>query len=131
MRSFVDSVAQNVFGDLPPAQALDVLYHQLQYNQPPYDRVSRTGFSPDYVLGETRRALDDVKGTSVEIWPGIDIDVPVPAGASQCTPEYVKQTVLSAFHAGASGVVLSRNYLEMNPDHLAGAGAALDELKLR
>jgi hypothetical protein len=136
MRSFVNSVGQNVFGDLPPAQAMDVLYQQLDYSEAPYAKVAQTGFSPEYVLRETRRALDDVKGTdvqgkNVEIWPGIDIDVPVGAGASRCTPEYVKQTVLSAFKAGATGVVLSRNYVEMDLEHLSGAGAALDELKLR
>jgi hypothetical protein len=132
MKSFADSVGENVFGDLPRADSLAMLYQMLDYREAPYDRVLAAGFSPDYVQRETRRTLDDVAGADhpVEIWPGIDIDVPVPRGASQCTPESVKQTVLAAFAGGATGVVLSRNYPEMKPENLAGAGAALRELGL-
>jgi hypothetical protein len=86
------------------------------------------GLSPDYVRRETRRAVDDLAGTAVEVWPGIDIDVPVPEGARQCTPESVGQAVRAAFLGGARGVVLSRNYNEMKPENLAGAGNALREL---
>ncbi len=128
VKSFVDSVGQNVFGDLAPADSLKMLYQMFDYKEAPYDRVFSTGFSADYVRSETRRTVDDVAGTSVEVWPGLDIDVPVPAAASQCTAESVKQTVLAAFQGGASGIVLSRNYSEMKAEHLSGAGAALREL---
>jgi hypothetical protein len=128
IHSFTDSVGGNVFGDVPPAETLDVLYDMLDYREAPYETVTARGLSPDYVKRETRRALDDVTGTPVQIWPGIDIDVPVPAGSSRCTPESVKASVMGAFQGGAQGVVLSRNYIEMNPDNLAGAGAALKEL---
>jgi hypothetical protein len=128
MHSFTDSICGNVFGDVPPAQTLDVLYEMLDMHEAPYDSVTARGLSADYVQRETQRARDDVAGTAVEIWPGLDIDVPVPAGAGQCTPESVKASVLGAFHGGATGVVLSRNYTEMKPEHLAGAGAALKEL---
>jgi hypothetical protein len=130
IKSFADSVCGNVFGDVPKAQTLDLLYQMLDYKEAPYDKVLATGLSPDYVQRETRRTLDDVAGAKVQVWPGIDIDVPVPAGASRCTPESVKQTVLAAFKGGAQGVVLSRNYSEMKPENLAGAGAALRELGL-
>jgi hypothetical protein len=128
IRSFVDSVRGNVYGDLPPEQAMNVLYRQLDYKEAEYDKVMATGLSADYVMRETRRAVDDVKANGVEVWPGIDIDVPVPAGASQCTAQGVTEAVIAAFRGGASGLVLSRNYSEMNPQHLAGAGAALKEL---
>jgi hypothetical protein len=83
------------------------------------------------VQRETQRAVDDVKSTNVQVWPGIDIDVPVPAGASACTAAGVMRATMAAFHGGAAGVILCRNYSEMNPDHLSGAGAALDALGLR
>ncbi len=127
MRSFTDSITGNVFADLPRPQALDMLYKMLNYNEAPYDHVLAAGLSADYVERETRRTADDA-GPGVQILPGIDIDVPVPAGASRCTPDSVKQSVLAAFKGGASGVILSRNYTEMNPANLAGAGAALKEL---
>ncbi|HUJ72207.1 MAG TPA: hypothetical protein VLZ30_08170 [Verrucomicrobiae bacterium] len=131
MRTFVDSTHQNVFGDVPPDETLEFLYRVLNYQEAPYDKMSATGFSADYVLRETRRALEAVAGTHTEVWPGIDIDVPVPAGTSQCTPESVKEETLAVFKAGAQGIMLSRNYVEMKPEHLAGAGAALRELGLR
>jgi hypothetical protein len=52
-------------------------------------------------------------------------------GTSKCTAASIKAAVTGAFNGGANGVILSRNLGEMNPDHLAGAGAALDELGLR
>jgi len=130
IRAFADGVSQNVYGDLSPAKTLELLYHQLNYSESPYEKVMETGLSPDYVMRETRRAVDDV-GPGIDVWPGIDIDVPVPKGAGQCTAEGVKQATLAAFKGGATGLILSRNYSEMNPEHLTGAGAALDELGLR
>jgi hypothetical protein len=130
MKTFVDSTHGNIFGDVPPDQTLELLYRLLDYQEAPYDKVASTGFSADYVLRETKRALEAVAGSATQVWPGIDIDVPVPAGTSQCTTESVKQEVLAVFKAGAPGVFLSRNYVEMKPENLAGAGAALREIGL-
>jgi hypothetical protein len=129
MRSFTDSVGANVFGDVPRAAMLEVFYNMLDYKEAPYDRVRAAGFSSDYLRRETRRCLDDAGG-AVQVWPGIDVDVPVPAGASQRTPEGVKNDIIAAFQGGATGVVLSRLYYEMDLNNLAGAGAALKELGL-
>ena len=131
IHAFIESMTGNVFGDFPRDQAMEVLYRMLNYDEAPYDQVMAKGLSPDYVRRETQRAVNDVKANGVEVWPGIDIDVPVPDGAGHCTAEGVKQACIAAFKGGASGLVLSRNYSEMNPEHLAGAGAALDELGLR
>jgi len=132
IHSFIQSFCGNVFGDMPPAEALQVLYHVMGYgDEAPYDKVVGTGFSADYVARETKRAMVDLAGTKVQVWPGVEIDVPVPDGTSRCTPESVQQAVMAAFNAGAPGVILSRNYPEMDPTHLAGAGAALDALGLR
>jgi hypothetical protein len=129
MRSFTDSVHGNVLGDGPPDEMLQVLYHQLNYTQEaPYRRVAATGLSADYVQRETRRAVDGVAGTATQVWPGIDIDVPVAAGSSHCTPESVRATVRAVFQGGGQGILLSRNFLEMKPENVAAAGAALREL---
>lgn len=133
IKSFADSVAGNVFGDVPREQILEFLYATLDYKEAPYDKVTAAGLSSDYVMRETKRCVDDVTnvGHKVDVWPGIDIDVPVPRGASQSTPESVKQAILAAFKGGATGVILSRNYSEMKPENLAGASAALKELGIR
>jgi hypothetical protein len=130
IKSFTDSTRGNVFGDLEDDQALEFLYRVLDYQEAPYDRVAATGLSPGYVERETRRAVEGVAGSSIGIWPGIDIDAPVAKDSSHCTPESVKQAVLAIFKGGGTGVILSRNYIEMIPEHLSGAGAALKELGL-
>lgn len=129
IKSFADSVAANVFGDLAGPQTLGMLYRMLDYEEAPYDRAVAAGLSADYVRRETRRTVD-VTGPTVEVWPGIDIDVPVPEGARRCTPESVGEAVRAAFAGGAKGVILSRNFNEMKPENLAGAGMALRELGL-
>ncbi|HVM61400.1 MAG TPA: twin-arginine translocation signal domain-containing protein [Verrucomicrobiae bacterium] len=128
MKTAVDSMHGNVFGDVPPEQTLEFLYRTLDYQEVPYNKLATASFSPDYVFREVKRALDGVAGSATQIWPGVDIDVPVPEGASHCTPESVKEEVLAVFKAGAPGVFLSRNYVEMKPENLSGAGAALREL---
>jgi hypothetical protein len=131
MHAFTEGICQNVLGDLPPDMALQVLYGFQDFKEAPFDKLEQTGFSADYVRRETARCVDDVRGTNVQVWPGVGIDVPVPPGCATSTPEKVKQAVMAAFQGGAPGVLLSRNYPEMNPEHLSGAGAALDELGLR
>ena len=126
--SFVKGARDSVFGDLPPEAALEMFYRQLNYNEAPYDKLAATGFSPDYVERETRRAAESVANHPVQIWPGVDIDVPVGAGESHCTPESVALAVKAAFKGGARGIILSRNYTEMKPENLSGAGNALREL---
>jgi L-asparaginase/Glu-tRNA(Gln) amidotransferase subunit D len=69
-----------------------------------------------------------VAGQPVQIWPGVDIDVPVSAGESHCTPESMAQAVKAAFKGGAEGIILSRNYAGMKRENLSGAGSALREL---
>ncbi len=127
IKSFVNSVGQNVYGDTPPDEMLTVLYEQLNYKEAPYAQVAAAGLSADYVQRETRRAADDLAGTAVQVWPGVGIDVPVAAGTNRSTPESVRADVKAAFAGGATGILLSRNYIEMKPENLAAAGAALKE----
>ena len=116
------------YGDLSPEQVTELLYRELDLKEPPYDKLVKTGFSADYVQREVRRAVDGLAGTKTQVWPGIDIDIPVPEGTSQCTPEGVKAAVRSAFAGGATGIILSRNYVEMKSENLSAAGDALREL---
>ncbi len=131
MRAFAEGSLAGIFGDLTPPQTLELLYRLLDYNEAPYDRVAAAGLSADYVRRETRRAVDGLAGSAAEVWPGVDIDVPVSKGSSRCTPEGITRAVKAAFQGGASGIILSRNYTEMEPAHLSAAGDALRELGLR
>jgi hypothetical protein len=40
----------------------------------------------------------------------------------------VGRAVKAAFKGGAQGIILSRNYVEMKPENLSGAGKALKEI---
>jgi hypothetical protein len=125
---FTKGAQAAVLGDLPPATACDSLLDQLGYNEVSYDQLAAMGFSADYVARETKRSVESVSGHPVLIWPGIDIDVPVSKGESHCTPESVGLAVKAVFNGGAQGIILSRNYTEMKPENLSGAGKALKEL---
>src|SRR5579859_1262936 len=95
---YVKGSRSAVYGDLPPETTLDVLYHQLGYvGEAPLDKLPATGFSADYVEREVRRSVAAVAGHPVQIWPGVDIDVPVEENESHCTPESVAAAVKAAF----------------------------------
>jgi hypothetical protein len=129
-KSFVKGAQESIYGDLSPEATLEVLGRELNYNEAPLDKLAAAGFSADYVGRETHRAVESVAGHPVQIWPGVDIDVPVKADESHCTPEGVAKAVKAAFKGGAGGIILSRNYTEMQPENLSGAGRALRELGL-
>ena len=126
--TFVKDARGSVFGDMSADATTEMLFQQLNYNEAPFDKLAATGFSADYVERETRRSVEAVAGHPVQIWPGVDIDVPVSAGESHCTPESVALAVKAVFKGGAQGIILSRNYVEMKPENLSGAGSALREL---
>ncbi len=126
--NFIEGANTSVFGDVPPGETLESFYRMLNYQEAPYDQLAATGLSAQYVERETRRAVEGVAGHPTQIWPGVDIDVPVDAGAGHCTPDSVGQAVTAAFKGGAKGIILSRNYIEMKPENLSGAGAALRQL---
>jgi hypothetical protein len=127
-QAFARSGLGGVFGDLSPALTAEVICREMGFSEAPYDRLAATGFSAGYVERETRRAVEGVSDAGVQVWPGIDIDIPVPAGTSHCTPEGVKAAVRAVFSGGANGIILSRNYVEMKPENLSAAGDALREL---
>jgi hypothetical protein len=127
--NFVEGAHQGVFGDLSPEATLELLYHQQDYpNEAHYDQLAAAGLSTDYVERETRRAVDDVAGSATQIWPGVDIDVPLVPGMTPLTPEAVGRAVTATFRGNAHGIILSRNYVEIRPENLSGAGEALRRL---
>jgi len=133
LKSFVKGARESLLGDLSGPEALGFLCRTLGYDhEASYDRIAQTGLSADYVEHETRRAVEAVAaaGASTQIWPGMDIDVPYPSDMVPCTPESVGQAVEAVFRAGAQGIILSRNYEEMKPENLTGAGTALRRLGL-
>jgi hypothetical protein len=132
MVAYLQSLSRGIFHDATPQDFLALYYKMMNYKEAPFDQLGASGLSPDYVAKETKRALVGVAGET-KIYPGIDIDVPVlgagPAATDKKTkPEDVSRALRAAFGAGADGVVLSREYVEMWLANLTSAGDTLREI---
>lgn len=127
MRSWVANEQKSVLSDLPLAQALDVHYAQFGYsndlnalaNQP-----TPATASPEYVHRETARSVSSAEGKT-KIYPGIGFNLP---GGGPDDPQAISDCVRKAFDAGASGIVISREYEELTVPNLKAVGRAVREL---
>lgn len=121
---FIRNVGSTVFRDVPKEELLRFNNHLLNYEgEAALDELASAGLSPDYVLRETKRALEGVAG-KCKILPGIDIGIPTGKTSRKASPEDTRLATAAAFKAGAHGVILSRKYSEMQLANLAAAGDA-------
>jgi hypothetical protein len=136
MGSYIDSVSETMYGDLPPEEVLRFHYRALNYDEAPLSRVRQVGLKNDFVHRESKRAMEAVRGTGSLLLPGIDIDIPTDierrasglTDLAVTTRADVKTAVTQAFQAGVPGIVISRQYSEMKLENLSGVGDALREL---
>lgn len=127
MAHFVNRLCSTLFADASPADLQPLYYKMMGYKEAPLDQIRTNGLTTGYVTSETRRAIEGTGG-KVQIYPGIDIDVPTAAGEKHTSPEDVRDATYAAFQAGANGVVLSREYHEMWLKNLAAAGDATRQI---
>jgi hypothetical protein len=127
LAAFLDRLSSTVFHDARPEDFLAFYYKLMNYQGPSYEALPTAGLPADYVARETRRAITGVAG-QVKIYPGIDIDVPTKATDKRTAPDDVRRSTRAAFDAGADGVVLSREYVEMWLANLSAAGDTLREI---
>jgi hypothetical protein len=122
MASYIRAVDRTLYADVPAPELLDFHYQVLGYpHEKPLAELPQSGFSADYVFHEAARARQALNGTSTQLWPGIDIDIPTAASSSKSTPQGTHDAVAAAFRAGADGVLLSRKYSEMRLANLRAA----------
>ena len=140
MASYIESVGETIWGDIPSEELLQFHYRVLNYDEAPYRELRRTGLYRTFVDRESKRAMDGVGNGKTLVLPGIEVDIPVlktdlgnaPAkDLARCTRTGVRAVVRQAFRAGVHGIVISREYTEMNPENLSGVGDAIRELGLR
>jgi hypothetical protein len=139
MGSYIDSVSQTMYGDLPPEEVLQFHYRVMNYDEAPLSRVRQAGLKNDFVYRESKRAMAAAGGTNAMVFPGIDIDIPTDiekrmtgvTDPAVTTRADVRRGVGQAFRAGVPGIVISRQYSEMNLDNLSGVGDALREMGIR
>ena len=139
MASYIESVSETIWGDVPPDELLPFQYRVLNYDEAPYKDIRRVGLYRSFVHRECRRAMEAARGTGAKILPGIEIDIPVlradlgdaPSEVARCTRAGVRDMVKQAFRAGVPGIIISREYTEMRLENLSGVGDALRELGLQ
>ena len=127
MAHFIDRLCATVFADASPSDVLPLYYKIMGYDEGSMSEIRKNGLSAEYVASETRRAIEGTGG-KVQIYPGIDIDVPTAVGDKHTAPADVQGAIRAAHKAGANGVVLSREYHEMWFKNLAAAGDTLREV---
>jgi len=117
---------KTILGEVPLEESLALYYDMFDYDktaEPPPSELGRRGFSPEYVLRETKHSVASADGKT-KIYTGVGFDVP---GSPADDPETVYRATLKAFEAGAHGIVVSREYEEMKVANLRAVGRAFRE----
>lgn len=110
--------------EVPLETSLELYYELFGYDktkEPTLDQLAKKGFSSDYVYREIKHCVASANGKT-KIYAGVGFDVP---GAPPDDAETVYQATRKAFDGGASGVVASREYEEMQVEHLKAFGRAV------
>jgi hypothetical protein len=129
METYITSASKTIYGDMPIDEALQFEYRIMNLRERGYEELPYTGLSADYVYRETKRAVEGVKGTNAQIWPGLDVDIAnVDLQFSRSSPPVVNECTKACFRGGAKGLVVSRKYSEMKLANLAAVGDALREM---
>jgi hypothetical protein len=128
MRSWVANEQRSVLGDLTLEEALNLHYAQFGYDRS-LDAIDNKptppAASPQYVFAETKRSVASAGGKT-QIYPGVGFNLP---GGGPDDPEAIYHCVLKAAEAGATGIVVSREYEELTVPNLKGVGRAVRELR--
>ncbi len=127
MKSYLDRLSATLFHDAKPTDFVQFYYKLMNYEEGPYETLNTSGLTPGYLAREVNRARA-ATGPDVKLYPGVDIDVPTRQTDKRTKPEDVRKSVRAAFDAGADGVVLAREYVEMWLANLSAAGDTLREI---
>lgn len=127
MSVFLEGLCSTVFADMTPQELLPVYYRMMGYHEKSLEEIVAGGLSAEYVANETKRAIAGTEG-KVQVYPGIDIDIPTGKGEKKTKPSDVRESVIAALSVGAPGIVLNRDYNEMYLANLSAAGETSREI---
>lgn len=124
---------RHLLRELSSEQALAFFYAIAGHDakaEPTWDQLADRGLSPEYVHREVQRAVAGVAGKCA-IYAGIAIDIPRGSGwgseAWPSDPDTVYRATRRALDAGATGIVVCREYEEMREPSLRAIGRAVRE----
>lgn len=123
---YLERFQKTILSEISQEQSLELYYDFFGYDktkEPGVDELEAMGFSPDYVGREVKRSVASAGGKT-SIYAGIGIDVP---GSPPDDPETVYQATKLALASGAGGIVISREYEEMEVPNLKAIGRAVRE----
>ena len=136
----LERLKQGPLAEIPLNVALDWHYAQRGYDpqmSPTLAELDKRGFSSDSVGKETKKIMDAVAGRC-RVVAGIGIDVPdnIPRAGKveepfRSRPESVAAAIEAAFAAGATGILVSREYDEMRVENLKAVGRTLEAIASR
>lgn len=118
--NFVERTKDGILQELSEPMILNLLYAVMGFDpaqEPELDEMDERGFSADYVYRETKRCVQGVND-QIPVYPGLGFDIPWGGDHFPSEPDLVYQTTMKAFEAGASGLVVSREYDEMRLPNL-------------
>lgn len=127
---YLERFQHTVLAELPLEDSLSLYYDLFNYDkkvEPGVDQLAEKGFSPDYVERETRRSVASAEGKT-KIYTGVGFDVPWNGKHLDADPDEVYEATVKSFAAGASGIVVSREYQEMRVPNLKAVGRAIQEV---
>ncbi|MEZ5316839.1 MAG: hypothetical protein R2752_05510 [Vicinamibacterales bacterium] len=119
---------KSILGEVSLEDSLNLYYDLFGYDrstEPTLGELGRRGMSPDYVFRETRHTVASANGKT-KVYTGIGFDVP---GAPPDDPAAIEDATFRAFEAGAHGIVASREYEEMQVEHLRAVGRAFRRVR--
>jgi len=131
-RTQIRKLTQAFFPDKDLQRAYQAINTVLGWNEQELENMPVNGMDYDYIRRDTQSYIKNTCG-EVPIYPGIGLDMPSgpmgQPGYHPTEPEQVKKALFAAAEAGAKGVVLSRQFAEMQHKNIAAAGEALKEIQ--
>ena len=129
IRRDVGQMHSRFLQEIPEEAILAAIYDIMGYDkriEPGLNELDCRGLSADYVYRQTRRCVEGVGGR-VPVYPGVGFDIPWNGERFPSAPENVYQATLRAFEAGASGLIVSREYDEMRLHNLQAVKRATSD----
>jgi len=124
----VEDQCRSWLADFEPEDAFQVIKTLHGYREQPGLAEVQAGFSAEYVYREIDRCVREVEG-QCQVLSGIGFDVPCwDQTIAKPDPENVYQATRRSFDAGADGLLISREYVEMKVENLKAVGKALTDL---
>jgi hypothetical protein len=131
----IEEFSKSILADLSKPQSLELFYAVFGLDaakEPAFGAMLDGGFSPDYVFRETQRCVQGVAGKAA-VYPGIGFNIPfhqrnAPPRRHPTDLAVLAEATRSAFRAGAEGIVVCREYQEMQLPNLRAIGETVRSL---